>query len=256
MDRKWRIELFGGLTVLKDGVPAAQEVASRAATKDLLALLVLNNGRWTDADTLARRLWPDSTPWRALDSLHAATSRLRCALGDTGKDILVRQDQLYRIDTDKVTTDVADFDRLAREITFADGLDDTVKTALGEIEKLYKGDLLGRGEPCRNRTLLAYNREYKTKMLGVWEIAARLHLERGDPASKTRAQWYIENIKRLQGPEATTSRRAKEPLLGEIREGEYKPSIRSQLAEGKQQLAQQQSAAPLKTAARSHGMEI
>jgi DNA-binding SARP family transcriptional activator len=258
MDRKWRVELFGGLTVLKDGVPTAPEVASRAATRDLLALLVLNKGRWIDTDTLASKLWPEK--WKALDNLHAATSRLRAALGDSDRDVFVRQGSLYRIDTDKVTTDVADVDRLARKITFADGIDDDLKTALSEIEELYKGDLLGRGEPCRNQTISAYNREYRQKMLGVWECAAGLYLERGDSTSRIRAQWYIENIKRLQGPEAIEGRTVKhQEILGEpsARRGTDvpKPSIRSQLAEGKRQIALQ-SAAPLKAAARSHGMEI
>jgi DNA-binding SARP family transcriptional activator len=270
MDKSaWRIELFGGLTILKDGVPTAHEVASRAATTDLLALLALNKGRWVDIDTLAARLWPEK--WRPLDNLHAATSRLRVALGEGGKDIIVNQGSLYRIDADKVTTDVVDIDRLARKITFADSIDDSIKAALHEIEGLYKGDLLGRGDACRNQTLQDYNQEYKQKMLVVWECAAGFYLERGDATSRIRAQWYVENIRRLQGPEAARERRAKEPLLGEIREGEHlnalvgiikedwggkhKPSIRSQLAEGKRQIAQQY-AAPLKAAAKSHGMEI
>jgi DNA-binding winged helix-turn-helix (wHTH) protein len=269
MDKDWRIELFGGLAVLKDGVPTAHEVASRAATTDLLALLALSKGRWVDTDTLAAKLWPEK--WKPLDNLHAATSRLRSALGEGGSDIVVNQGSLYRIDADKVSTDVADIDRLAREVTFADSIDDSIKAALREIEGLYKGDLLGRGDACRNQALLAYNQEYKTKMLGVWECAAGLYLERGDATSRIRAQWYVENIKRLQGPEAAKIRRAREPMLGQLREGEHvntligiikedrgnkhKPSIRSQLAEGKRQIAQQ-SAAPLKAAAKSHGMEI
>jgi DNA-binding SARP family transcriptional activator len=268
----WRIELFGGLAILKDGVPTAHKVASRAATTDLLALLVLNKGRWADADTLATRLWPESQSWHTADNLHAATSRLRAALGDSGKDIFVRQGQLYRIDAEKVTTDVTDFDNLARKITFADGIDDDIRAALGEIEELYKGDLLGRGEPCRNQTLLAYNQQYKTKMLSVWESAAGLYLECGDTTSRIRARWYAENIKRLQGPEVARTRRTREPMLGQLREGErldalvgtikeerdtnHRPSIRSQLAEGKRQIAQQHSAVPQKAAAKSHGMEV
>jgi DNA-binding SARP family transcriptional activator len=120
----WRIELFGGFVILKDGVPTAHEVASRTATTDLLALLVLNKGRWADADTLADRLWPEK--WTPLVNLHATVSRLRGMLGDGGKDIVVSQGSFYRIDTGKATTDVTDIDRLARKVTFAGGIDEDV----------------------------------------------------------------------------------------------------------------------------------
>jgi two-component SAPR family response regulator len=210
----WRIELFGGLNILKDGVPTAQGVASRVTTTNLLALLTLNKGRWSDADTLAAKLWPGK--WEPLVNLHAAFSRLKGALGDDGKGIIVRQGRLYRIDTGKVTTDVADIDRLTRKVTFAEGIDDGIAEALHEIEGLYKGDLLGRGDACRNQTLLAHNREYRQKMLGVWEVAARLYLERGGPASKVQAQWYIGNLRRLQGQEAIDGRAvASREMLGE-----------------------------------------
>jgi DNA-binding SARP family transcriptional activator len=206
MDRNWRIELFGGLRVLKDGVPIAPVAGTPA--RSLLALLVLSEGKWMDTDTLASRLWPETTPWRALDNLHAAVSKLRRELKDPDREILVRQEQLYYINTDKISSDITDFNRLAREITFAEGIDGNVKAALEEIEGLYKGDLLGRGDPCRNQALLAYNREYRTRMLGVWEIAAGLYLERGDVASTVQARWYVENIRRLQSQETLDERAA------------------------------------------------
>jgi two-component SAPR family response regulator len=251
MDRSWRIELFGDFTVLKDGKPTAPEVAARTATTDLLALLTLNKGRWCDSDTLAARLWPASEPWQAQGSLHAATSRLRRALGDSGKDIIARKGQLYRIDSDKASSDVEDFDRLARKVTFADGINDGIKTALAEIEGLYKGDLLGRGDACRNRVLHAYNEEYREKMLGVWEVAAGLYSERGDVSSRAQARWYAESARRLGGAEATEPPRAENKGLGAQR-----PSIRQQLAEGRQQIAQQRAAMPQKAAARPQGMEV
>jgi DNA-binding SARP family transcriptional activator len=250
---EWRIELFGGFAILKDGVPTAQEVSARNAAKDLLALLVLDKGRGIDGDTLAARLWPESTPWQATDNLYTATSRLRAALGDASKDILIRQGRLYRIDDTKVTTDVSDFDRLARKVTFADSIDHEVKAALDEIEELYKGDLLGRGELSRNRILLAYNEEYKTRVIGVWEIAAGLYLERGDDASRIKAGWYAGNIGRLQGLEDADVRAARHRnMLGE---SSSRPSIRSQLAASRQQVAQRQAVAPKRVARSSHGLE-
>ena len=247
---EWRIELFGGLSILNNGVPTAQEVSARSATKDLLALLALDKGRGIDGDTLAARLWPESTPWQAADNLHAATSRFRAALGDAGKDILIRQGHLYRIDDTKVTTDVSDFDHLARKVTFADAIDHEVKAALDKIEELYKGDLLGRGELSRNRTLLAYNEEYKTRVIGVWEIAAGLYLERGDDASRIKAGWYAGNIGRLQGLEDADVRATRRRnMLGE---SPSRPSIRARLVEGRQQVAQRQVAAPKRVARSSH----
>jgi hypothetical protein len=259
---EWRIELFGGLAILKDGIPTAQAVASRATTTNLLALLALEKGRGIEADTLAARLWPDATPWHAQKSLYAATSRLRAALGDFGRDIMVREGTLCRIDTAKVTTDVADFDRLARTVTFADALDDGVKAALSEIEGVYKGDLLGRGEPCRNQVLRAYNTEYRTRIIGVWEVAAELYLERGGSASRVKAEWYAENIRRIEGLEAADTRATQKwEALGEAlparRQGKQepllrapRPSVRAQLAEGRGKLAE---AAPSRRSAQRTG---
>jgi hypothetical protein len=258
----WRIELFGGLAILKDGIPTAtaQGGLSRRATKDLLALLVLEKGKGIDADTLAARLWPEKTPWCALDNLHATTSRLRGALEDGAKDILLREGPLYRIDASKVSTDVADFDRFAHTVIFADALDDKVKAALDGIDEVYRGDLLGRGGPSRNRTLSAYNQEYKQRAVGAWEVAAGLYLEQGDGASRIRAEWYLANIDRLQGLEAADAlggpkpkRRQKEqePLLGAPR-----PSIKEQLAAGRQQTGKDRAAVPARTATRAQGLEV
>jgi two-component SAPR family response regulator len=250
---EWRIELFGGLGVLKDGTPTAQAVSARSATTDLLALLVLEKGRGIDGDTLAARLWPESTPWHAKDSLHATTSRLRAALGDDGRDILAIQGQLYRIDDTKVTSDVADFDCLARTITFAEELDNKVHAALEAMEKLYRGDLLGRGQFCRNRVLRAYNEEYRTRVIGVWKVAAGLYLERGDDASRTRAGWYVQNINRLQDLTMADARALHHhDMLGEPPQS---PSIRARLVEGRQRSAQRQGIAPKRVARSSHGLE-
>jgi DNA-binding SARP family transcriptional activator len=250
---KWRIELFGGLTILKGGVPTAQEISAHSTTKDLLALLALGKGRGIYGDTLAARLWPESTPWQAVNNLYTATSRIRTALGSEGKDILIKQGSLYRIDDAKVTTDVADFDRLARKVTFADSIDYEVKAALDEIEELYKGDLLGRGELSRNRMLLAYNEEYKTRVIGVWEIAAGLYLERGDDASRIKAGWYAQNIGRLQSLEDADVRATRHRNMQ--MKSTPKPSIRAKLAEGRQQAAQRQGVSPKRMAGRSLGEE-
>jgi two-component SAPR family response regulator len=230
MDRNWRIELFGGITVFKDGLTITEVDISRTATRDLLALLVLGKGRWMDVDTLAARIWPDAQPWHAKKSLFAAGSRLRQALGDTNREVVVGRGGLYRLNSDRVSTDVEDFDRLARVVTFAGGIDDGIEKALVEIEKIYKGDLLGRGELCRNRLLLGYNREYRTRMIGVMEVAAGLYLEKGDLSSQIKARWYVENIGRLQSqgeinalatrqqgtgtPSLKRSRGAREIMLG------------------------------------------
>jgi two-component SAPR family response regulator len=256
-----RIELFGGLSVFANGIQIAQEITSRAAARDLLALLVLEKGRCIDTDTLAARLWPESEPWRALENLYAATYKLRKQLGDCG-NILINQRQLYRIDNTKISTDVADFDRLARIVTFAEGIDTEVKGALSAIEEIYKGDLLGRGGVCRNQRLRAYNEEYKKRLVGVWRIAAGLYLEQGDDASKVKAGWYAENIRRLQSQETISTqsppskhRRGKQNDRRSKADAS-RPSIRSQLAEGRQQIATSHAELVRRSALKSSELEV
>jgi hypothetical protein len=148
---------------------------------------------------------------------------------------------------------VSDFDRLARKVTFADAIDHEVRAALDKIKELYKGDPLGRGELSRNRILLAYDEEYKTRVIGVWEIAAGLYLERGDDASRIKAGWYAGNIGRLQSREdADVCATRHRNMLGE---SPSRPSIRTRLVGDRQQPAQRQVAAPKRVARSSHGLE-
>jgi hypothetical protein len=119
---------------------------------------------------------------------------------------------------------------------------------------------------------LAYNEEYRTRIVGVWKIAAGLYLERGDVASKIQAGWYVENIKRLQSTEAIDAHAAQHQELlayrylrgskrlsaarGHEKNDAPKPSIRQQLAEGKERLDSARTTAPQKTVTKTHDMEV
>ena len=76
-----RVTLLGRLTVTVDGEPRETGGRSRARLHALLSELVLAGRAGLFREELAARLWPESPPSRALNSLDVALHRLRDHLG-------------------------------------------------------------------------------------------------------------------------------------------------------------------------------
>lgn len=111
----------------------------RKQERELLALLLLNAGRWVAVDRIIGVLWPDAPPPRARETVLTYISRLRQVLREAGaSDILERRGDAYRLSVDPQTVDCHRFEATARR---AAGLVDPAERArvYGEALRLWTG---------------------------------------------------------------------------------------------------------------------
>lgn len=116
-DGTWRVELFGGLRVRRNG-----QVVERFATKKaayLLAFLALETVP-TDRDTIATRLWPDADSYQGRERLRQVLAALRRELAPLGPVPLSGEGRSTLQLEPTVQTDLREFDaafRAARRST-------------------------------------------------------------------------------------------------------------------------------------------
>ncbi len=126
-----RLTLLGGFAArLDDGPPL---VFARKKAQALLAYLALQPRRTHPRDEVAALLWADSTPESARNSLRQTLHAIRQALPPELPSPLLADGHTIGLDVAAVTSDVAEFERLATA---------GVVDALGEAVELYRGDLL------------------------------------------------------------------------------------------------------------------
>jgi hypothetical protein len=105
-----RVETFGGLEVLRDGVPAEPRRAQRKPL-ELLTLLVARGPRGARVAALAAALWPHSDGDTALHALETTAYRLRRILGDPAA--VVQRGGRLALDSRRVFVDAWAFEALA-----------------------------------------------------------------------------------------------------------------------------------------------
>ncbi|HKL77108.1 MAG TPA: BTAD domain-containing putative transcriptional regulator, partial [Gammaproteobacteria bacterium] len=106
-----RVALLGRLGVEVDGEPRESGGRSRARLHTLLSELALAGRAGLFREELAARLWPDSPPARALNSLDVALHRLRDHLGGTAT-VTVSAGRVA-LNGDRVHVDLWEFEDLA-----------------------------------------------------------------------------------------------------------------------------------------------
>ncbi len=114
----------------------------RRQEREILALLLLNAGRWVTVDRIVDLLWTATPPARARETVQTYVSRLRHVLGAAGAPgALERRGDAYRLDVDPHAVDCHRFEALARR---AAGLADPAEQALvyGEALRLWSGPAL------------------------------------------------------------------------------------------------------------------
>lgn len=111
------IRLFGPFQIQ---TPGQTPKIRTKKTKALAALLALNPGTQFSREQLAADLWPEATPASARQSLRMALANLRSILGPNA--ILSPQDKVA-LDPEKVTSDVAEFEKLRASGQSAQALD-------------------------------------------------------------------------------------------------------------------------------------
>ncbi len=136
---RWRIELLGGLQLLRDEVALPE--ATRRATGQLLAYLAYHQSQPQSRESLAALLWPDADTPGGLTSLRVLLTRLRTRLG--GDLPLKIERQSLQLDTQHAQVDVAQFEQAVRRSRTPE-TPELRQAALEEALTLYSGPLTPR----------------------------------------------------------------------------------------------------------------
>lgn len=139
MGTVFEFRVLGPLEVLKDGDPVLIRAAKQRA---LLASLLIDANRVVPVATLVARLWGETSPGGARNTLQNYVLRLRRVLGSVGDSgpVLTRP-QGYLIDVAEDALDLHRFDALVRRaaITATEGDTEQVSVLLREASELWRG---------------------------------------------------------------------------------------------------------------------
>jgi DNA-binding SARP family transcriptional activator len=182
-----RVRLLGDLEVECGSQLLRHSNLYKGLLRTAFMLLVLNQGKGITRDTLLGWLWPGRETERALVSFYNLWHRLTCDLqmADGSCPYLVNEAQLLRVDSRYVTSDIAEFERLARTVLFEHGDYEERIAAVDRLEQLYRHDILVVA-PMHPQIIAAQER-YRGMFTDVLISASRLHLERDN---STMALWY------------------------------------------------------------------
>lgn len=148
-----RLRLFGGFSAEKNGHVLVSQAWRRRRAESLAARLALCPGAYVERAVIAREMWPESDYKHARENLYMTLSSLRRAFGQVagGPTYVVAQGDGVALNPEFVTTDVAAFNALARDVLLR--RDDLPAPRLVEsclkLEELYAGPLY---QPTRGAT--------------------------------------------------------------------------------------------------------
>jgi DNA-binding SARP family transcriptional activator len=167
----WEIRLFGGLEARR-GEAVVSHFRTRK-TAALLAFLAYHAETAHPRDRLVELLWPDQPVDAGRNSLSTALWTLRKLLDGAGDEPVLQTDRdTLRVASDRVRTDVADFEALLERAARA-GPDEA--RILDEALRLYRGELLlGHFEPW---VAVEQHRLAERFFLGVRRLADRRQAE-------------------------------------------------------------------------------
>ncbi|MFN8024077.1 MAG: AAA family ATPase [Acidimicrobiales bacterium] len=116
-----RIELCGGLRILRDGVPVDTELFGGRRARWAFAYLVLERHRSITRDELAEAIWPGEVPPTWPSAVRSALSRIRdvgraAGLGD---DVVRVSHGLLQLDVTAATIDLVEAEAALREVEAA-----------------------------------------------------------------------------------------------------------------------------------------
>ena len=133
--------LLGPLLVRDRGIERQVPPGGQRA---VLAALLLDAGRVVADDVLAEVVWGASPPESARAALRNLVSRLRAALGDAGRGLIVRRTPGYVIAADAIELDVMRFERflMAARAANRDGLWDAAAAEARAALTLWRGEPL------------------------------------------------------------------------------------------------------------------
>jgi DNA-binding SARP family transcriptional activator len=187
-----RIDVWGALRVTHQGRLVEARDFPGLKPKQLFEMLVLERGHAVSKSRLAEALWGEALPQNYLATLETYVSVLRQTLdpGRRARDsVVVTERSGYRLDAQRVTVDLDEFDRLIRDAAEQDlpAALDTMNCALALV----------RGEVLEDEGYASWADQvrstYLSKQVHVLVNAGRLSITVGEAAAALRlAQRAVE----------------------------------------------------------------
>ena len=166
------VRLFGGLELTIGDSVVDLKAFSRQKTKVLLAILVLNQGREISRERLSVSLWPESTEEAARRNLHSLWALLRKALKtkDGVCPYLIRTQFSYKLNTEFVKSDIAEFNEICQKILFGQPQLFEWQHMYTRITTIYCDDILPT--ETKNALILSARDELRKKFVEACSYAA------------------------------------------------------------------------------------
>lgn len=186
------INLFGGFVAFSNGHALGNDIWRRKRACALAARLTLALGTFVSRQIITQEMWPDLDFLHARENLYGVISSLRAAFGqmDSGPQYLLTQGEGLALNPELVSSDVARFDALARDVllkrTGTSGRQ-TVELCL-KMEELYTGSLYVP-EQGDTTFFLRMRRAYTSKFVDCMLRGIDLAIELDDLHS---ASWLVE----------------------------------------------------------------
>lgn len=212
------IRLFGGLEMSIGGKRIAPESMRRQKVKTLLAILALNQGKEILRDRLAALLWPDSPSDTARHNFYSTWSLLKTGLSlpDGTCPYLVRLQHSCKLESEFVTSDVAEFDSLCNRLLFNEYGSEAWGPLYARLDEVYGGELLPSERD--NHIIVQAREEYLSRLVDALVSAASYFYENNELRT---ALWFAR------------AAAARDPL----REDAYAMLMRVQIAHGQRTAA-------------------
>ncbi len=189
------IKLLGTFLIASDRIPLTSVDMPRL--QSLLAYLVLHHGAPQSRTRLASLLWPDSTEEQAHTNLRNLLYKLRQALPESDRYLVVDRHTLLWQGDDSWTLDVLDFEQAVARAEQAEqeGNHVMLRLALEKAVELYQGDLL---PGCYDDWVLPERDRLSQLFLDVLEWLLCLREQEGDYQGAIRIAQRLQRTDPLQ----------------------------------------------------------
>ena len=202
------IRLFGGLKVERNGHVLTGRDWRRKRASVLAARLAVSLGSYVGRGQLIDEMWPNSNYKRARQNLYGAITALIQALGQQqdGVQYVIKQGKSIGFNAEYVTTDLVQFDLLAREVLLKrTGMTNRqLIDACLKMEQLYTGALYvpDSGDVT---CFVRMRRSYQSKYIDCMVRGIDLSIEEDDLPSAT---WLVEAAMQREPTREDVLRRA------------------------------------------------
>lgn len=186
------LSLFGGFTAERNGHVVTDARWQRKKCTVLAARLALAQGSFVTRKVLTEELWPKAVYTRAREYLYVSLSSLRGAMGQVtgGPCYVLVQGDGVALNMEYVTSDVAQFERLARTILLKKtgvSSPQLVELCL-KMEQLYRGPLFVPNSGDADY-FVRMRRRLQNKFVDCMVRGINAAIDEGDIAS---AAWLVE----------------------------------------------------------------